>query len=149
MRRKAVSVTTLADFAACETRHLLRAKHGDRRSPDDLRRAQAGSLAHQRHDRFQRRYGSTGSLLWQTFRTAVLVGTPLSLLGVLLYHLDVSQEWGRTLMYVLVGSGIAGIGILPENAGWETRTIIFSIAQLGYFCVLSAVVHGVFTRRVS
>lgn len=146
MRRQVVSVTALSEFATCETRHMLRGTLGDRWTDRDRARLAAGDKDHERHDRNVRAFGaSLIRRLLTLSRNAVLIGAPLTIVGLMLNVFAPQDAHVRFLVHIMSGPGIVGAAV-DQAAEVPQRIVVFTALQFLYFLVIVAVVRRVFNR---
>lgn len=147
MRESSVSVTALSEFATCEIRRMLRESIGDQWTAEDRVRRDAGNREHEHQDRSARAFGvSVFGRLVALSRTAVIIGAPLSLVGLMLNALSPGGMVSRLLIHMMTGPGIVGATLLQTSVDLPERILVYTGLQYMYFLVLVALVRRVFDR---
>lgn len=144
--RRYVSVTDLADFATCETRHILRQQYGDRATREDLDRRARGNRIHADQDHWVRSFGSTIKGVLTVVRRAFWAGIPLTAFGLFMKASAVNSLAAMVIENTVIGAGDLALLMVRDEDGVLARILYFSLGQVLYFMILSAIVHRFFVR---
>lgn len=148
-KRPYLAVSELASLKTCEQRIVLKEQHGKRMTAEQGKAARLGEKEH-RHQDMASRYHTQSRAWWKALRAGVLVGAPLTLLG-LFGHAVLSrstQAAPESLVHEIAQYLIApGVWAVDAGASWAgvdqfvLMVAAFTIAQAAAYTLFAYTLH--------